>query len=39
MKYFLSKSALDVTLDHTETEEDGPVVKNLCQQIEQEKKM
>lgn len=38
MKYFLSKSALDVTLNHTEAEEDALVIKNLCQHIEQEKK-
>lgn len=32
------QSALDATLSHTEAEEDGLLIKNLCQHIEQEKK-
>lgn len=34
----VSQSVLDATLSHTEAEEDGLLIKNLCQHIEQEKK-
>ena len=36
--FFLTKSSLDATVNHTQAEQDGLVITNLCQRIEQEKK-